>query len=419
MLSFLYVVSMAVAFTNMFNGSLTPFYLKYIIALFWITIWIIDVTKKGKIEGRSIFAIREYSIPFISIGLWSLLVWCVDRPINFSGEFVSRMISNVLYVIITFLSAISAIHFFGRKSIKLSIIAMFLSVMVNLLYVISIYGIGMFIEYLPNVLDTTDYEFGSIMYNFSLALEVQDITMATGFYLIYFLFFNKEDSKKTKIFYTILLFICAFIGFKRTVLFGLIIVFLALWLVKRKKSNFKHIVYLISIPFLIISFVYIAFIKFDIIGTLSTTFNIDMNGRDTIYRYLAQYFDLSIFYFGKGFSYVDKIMYETIGFVAHSVIIKMYAEIGCIPFIIWFYHYLIKIPLKTFKNFGENAGKIAFVTTLYLFATYFMENTMTLFCIQYSFIMLPLAIACPFNSKKQVINIRMEEKWKRQEQKSQ
>ena len=184
MLSFLYVISMAVAFTNMFNGSLMPFYIKYIIALFWIAIWVIDIIKKGKIEGRSIFAIREYSIPFILIALWSLFVWCIDKPTNFSGEFVSRMISNVLYVIITFFSAISAIHFFGRKSIKLSVIAMFLSVMVNLVYVISIYGIGMFLQYLPNVLDTTDYEFGSAMYNFSLALEVQDITMASGFYLI-------------------------------------------------------------------------------------------------------------------------------------------------------------------------------------------------------------------------------------------
>ena len=412
MLSFLYVISMAVAFTNMFNGSLMPFYIKYIIALFWIAIWVIDIIKKGKIEGRSIFAIREYSIPFILIALWSLFVWCIDKPTNFSGEFVSRMISNVLYVIITFFSAISAIHFFGRKSIKLSVIAMFLSVMVNLVYVISIYGIGMFLQYLPNVLDTTDYEFGSAMYNFSLALEVQDITMASGFYLIYFLFFNKDDSKKTKIFYIILLFICAFIGFKRTVVFGLAIVFLVLWLVKREKINFKYIVYIIAIPFFIISFVYIAFIKFDIIGTLSTALNIDMNGRVTIYGNLAQYFDLSIFYLGKGFSYVDKIMYETTGFVAHSVIIKMYAEIGCIPFIIWLYHYLIKVPIKTFNKFGKNAGKVAFVTTLYLFATYFMENTMTLFCIQYSFIMLPLAIACPFNNKKNVkdTNFRLEEK---------
>lgn len=412
MLSFLYVISMAVAFTNMFNGSLTPFYIKYIIALFWIAIWVIDIIKKGKIEGRSIFAIKEYSIPFILIGLWSLFVWCIDRPTNFSGEFVSRMISNVLYVIITFFSAISAIHFFGRKSIKLSIIAMFLSVMVNLVYVISIYGIGMFLQYLPNIFDTTDYEFESAMYNFSLALEVQDITMAAGFYLIYFLFFDKDDSRKTKIFYIVLLFICAFIGFKRTVVFGLAIVFLVLWLVKRKKIKFKYIVYMIAIPFIIILFIYIAFIKFDIIGTLSTALDIDMNGRVTIYGNLVQYFDLSIFYLGKGFSYVDKIMYETTGFVAHSVIIKMYAEIGCIPFIIWLYHYLIKVPIKTFNKFGENAGKVAFVTTLYLFATYFMENTMTLFCIQYSFIMLPLAIACPFNSKKIIkdSNFRLEEK---------
>ena len=52
----------------------------------------------------------------------------------------------------------------------------------------------------------------------------------------------------------------------------------------------------------------------------------------------AKYYEFSPLYMGKGFLYVDKTMYDSIGFVAHSVIVKMFAEIGCIPFLIWIYH---------------------------------------------------------------------------------
>ena len=42
MLSFLYIISMAISFTNMFNGELTPFYVKYIVAILWILLWLFD-----------------------------------------------------------------------------------------------------------------------------------------------------------------------------------------------------------------------------------------------------------------------------------------------------------------------------------------------------------------------------------------
>ena len=70
----------------------------------------------------------------------------------------------------------------------------------------------------------------------------------------------------------------------------------------------------------------------------------------------------------------------------------MYAEIGCIPFLFWIYHYLIRIPMNIYNRDGAKSGMISFITTLYLFITFFVENTMSLFCIQFSYLLIPLAI---------------------------
>ena len=370
------------------------YYIKYIIALFWILLWILDIAKSHMTEKRNIFAMKKYSLPLVFISIWSLIIYIVDRPIGFSSEYVSRMFSNVIYLILTYASALSGIHFFGKKAIKLSAIAMLLSVSVNTGFVIGTYGINMFFNYLPNVFSTTDYVFGSTSYNFALALEVQDITIATGFYLIYFIFLDEDDSRKTRIRYILLMLFCAIIGFKRTTLVGFLIVAVLMWFIKKKNVPFKYIVYMVGVPFILVSFIYIMMIKYNWIEDLSLKYNIDANGRVNIYKILATYYDINVFYLGKGFTFVDKNMYESIGFAAHSVIVKMFAEIGFLPFLVWIWHYLVKIPKVTEKQYGKKSGEVSLAMTLYLFITYFMENTMSLFCIQYSFILIPLVVDC-------------------------
>lgn len=392
-LSLFYVITMAIAFTNMFNGKIVPFYIKYIIAIMWILFWSYDIgIRRLKIEKISKRAIKQYCYPYLFIALWSMIVWIINPPSPFSFDNVTRMWSNTIYIWITFLSSIAATHFFGNQTIKLSLYAMTLSTFINLCYVINQYGINMFFTYLMTVFIAAEYSFGSPMYNFSLALETQDIAMATGFYFIYYLLFDNIDSKGKKNISLLFCIICAYIGFKRTTLLGLITIMFIIWLLKWKKLNFKKLIYFIGILFILVSFSYIFIIKYDIFSFFINLLGIDANGRISIYNILSQYFDFSLLYIGKGFLYVDKTMFDSIGFVAHSVIVKMYAEIGCIPFLFWIYHYLIRIPMNIYNRDGAKSGMISFITTLYLFITFFVENTMSLFCIQFSYLLIPLAI---------------------------
>lgn len=390
MLSALYIFSMAVSFTNILNGEVVSFYLKYIVALCWCVMWVLDVLRKNKIQKVTLFVIKKYCFPVVLIAVWSFIVWILDKPLGLSSSYISRMIGNVIYLLLTYITAISGAHFFKEKVIKLSVIAMFLSILFNLFVVIGQYGINTFFSYIPNVFNTLEYQYGSRMYNFSAALEVQDITMASGLYLIYFIFFDEYDSKKTKMIYIFMTLFCAIIGFKRTTMVGILIVCLIIWLIKIKGVPFKYILYIVAIPIIIVAFVYIIMIKMDTFVNFLMRYEIDANGRVSIYRTLSKYYEISVFYLGKGFMYVDKSMYESIGFVAHSVIVKMFAEIGFIPFFLWIYHYLINIPKKINLKYGNKVGELSIVTMIYIFITYFMENTMTLFCVQYSFLMIPI-----------------------------
>ncbi len=82
---------------------------------------------------------------------------------------------------------------------------------------------------------------------------------------------------------------------------------------------------------------------------------------------LAKYYEIITIYIGKGFTFVDKTMYDTTGFAAHNTIVRMYAELGFIPFIIWIIWYIMNIPLKILNKFGRKNTLIVMTSTLYLF----------------------------------------------------
>ena len=389
-----YVITMAIAFTNMFSGKLLPFYIKYFIAAIWIVYWLYDIgIKRRWLLTKEKRALWHNCLPYFLIALWSFVVWLIDKPDHFSIFIVSRMLSNVVYICMTFVCGIAGAHFFGKRVIHLSVLSMGLSTMVNLLYAIASYGIGAFTEYIPDIFNTTNYVFGSKMYNFALSLETQDVAMATGFYLIYYVLFDTTDTFKAKLPYILICIFCAIIGFKRTTLFGLIVAASIVWLVRMKQTDFRYVIYMVGYGFICITLLFIVALKTNLVADIIRTINVDSTGRIVIYATLTKYYELSPIYLGKGFLYVDKSMYDSIGFVAHSVVAKMYAEIGCIPYLIWAYHFLIGVPIQIYRSVGVERSKVMFVSTVYLFTTFFIENTLSLFCVQYSFLLIPLAMS--------------------------
>lgn len=394
----IYIALLVVLFSGSIWGIEIPFFLKYGIGILISTLCILpQILKDKKIKGHEYFCLKTYLLPIILIVLWSFLIWIISPPENLSLSNVTRMFSNCLNLILSITVAISTIKVLGKDAVKYSVIAIAISIIINILYTISVYGIGLFLEYIPQAAFSTDFQYGSDLFNIGVQLEVQDATLAAGFYFLYFILFDEKSVKKEKIKYLLILSFCSYIGFKRTQFLSIILTICILLLMKKFKV--KNIIRIVGTTFLIFCFGYVCIVKFDIFSDIVNLLGADVTGRTNIFKWLSEYFELSILYIGKGFTYVDKTMFELTGFASHNTIVRMYAELGCIPFIIWLYWYLIKIPKKVLKKQGNTAGKITFACVLYLFLTYCIGNSMNFFCIQYSFILIQLALIYNENNK--------------------
>lgn len=388
----IYIISMAIAFSFYFGGAQVFFWYKYLIAFLWAISYLgVCVFKNRKIKGNSATIIKIYVYPLLMIMAWSLFIFIFHAPSGANTGNITRMVSNILYLILAITSAISTTYFFGKKVIKYSVWAILISILANLIYCIHLYGMGVLLQYLPQAALSTDFPFGSVLYNFASCIEVQDATLATGFYILYFVLFDEEDNFRTKMMYIIILLICSYLGFKRTEFIAVLFTGIVMWLIKESQIDISLMIKVIGIILLIFSFGYICIVKWDVFQIIVDKIGADVTGRQNVYRNLAKYYEISPIYIGKGFTFVDKTMYDTTGFAAHNTIVRMYAELGFIPFIIWIIWYIMNIPLKILNKFGRKNTLIVMTSTLYLFLTYCIGNSMNFYCIQYSFILITVA----------------------------
>ena len=85
----------------------------------------------------------------------------------------------------------------------------------------------------------------------------------------------------------------------------------------------------------------------------------------------------------------------------------MYIELGFIPFVGWLWYYLYYIPQKIVLSYGKEAGKICLTITVFVFSTFLVENTMTLYPLQYALTMFTIfMINDEVNHKMSNISIR-------------
>lgn len=119
----IYIISMAIAFSFYFGGAQVFFWYKYLIAFLWAISYLgVCVFKNRKIKGNSATIIKIYVYPLLMIMAWSLFIFIFHAPSGANTGNITRMVSNILYLILAITSAISTTYFFGKKVIKLSLI---------------------------------------------------------------------------------------------------------------------------------------------------------------------------------------------------------------------------------------------------------------------------------------------------------
>ena len=281
---------------------------------------------------------------------------------------------------------------FGKEVIKLSFWALILTIGFNFIVVFQEYGAPSMLIYLKNVFSLSQFAYGTTISNISYGLEVHDATFAMGIFLVYFIFYENAAEEK-KLLHIIVALIGSYLGFKRNELIASVVVtIVALVFIRKKSKDFLKTSQILGFGMFIVGMLYVALIKnIDILPAFVKILDI---ARINLYHFLSGEYTISPFYLGKGYSYINQRLgiESTLLHTSHTDLVRVYIEMGIYGFGLWIWYYFVNIPRKLYRDYSETAAKFFLIGTFYVFSTYFLDNTLTLFDNQFVYFLIPLAL---------------------------
>lgn len=381
----LFILSLVVIFAQYIKIIDFNYYSQFIVASLWICNDFLNYLYRGKYNGKYAENIKFFEIIF-------LLPWLVIAIYTFFDFFLLNQNINVpfntylgciLTILINIMFAFSSLRIFKERTLKDSIVALFI--------IFAIIAVKAFINYGPLIIFTQLFQIITTLDSKNNPFEIGDCTFAAGLVLLVYWFYGKKKTKKEHR----ALAICALfivLGLKRIQILSLLLVIVVGLFLKLSKSKaFKNTVMNIaSFGVIVSACIYIRLIDNDVL--LSKWTSLDM-GRYHLYSFMNNYFDFDIRFLGHGYGFSNKFVDLNTSFsitVLHSDILRMFVELGFIGFFIWLIYYLFLARKKIEQNYGIEYAYIFFFMTIYLMITYFTDNTVNYFATQYFYcILLP------------------------------
>ncbi len=237
-----------------------------------------------------------------------------------------------------------------------------------------------------------------------------DITFTYGFFLIYFLLFDKISSKRVKVFNIIVAAVFFYIGFKRIAIASFFLVLaVGFFLGKLTPKAQLKIMRLIAVCGILFACVYLIFIKYGLFVQIMNDLGVDIKGRDVLYGYIDKYYRISPAFWGFGFEYVHIMMLEIAeaggrqfnGMIdIHNDFMRVYIEMGFWGFLAWLYYTLIFQFNWIKSKFSCGTLRLFLLCEIYIFMTYMTDNTLFYFFTGMVLRMMPLCHALHIDRDK-------------------
>lgn len=343
-----------------------------------------------------------YAIWIFVIMVYSMIIWILNFE---SVRFIMRGCSKVSYQLILIAVMAAAAYMFGEKAIHYTFYGLALgNAVIALLYIPS-FGISgvvsSFIDFVLTMGDATGY---------MRRLEIHDITFTYGFFLIYFLLFDKISSKRVKVFNIIVAAVFFYIGFKRIAIASFFLVLaVGFFLGKLTPKAQLKIMRLIAVCGILFACVYLIFIKYGLFVQIMNDLGVDIKGRDVLYGYIDKYYRISPAFWGFGFEYVHIMMLEIAeaggrqfnGMIdIHNDFMRVYIEMGFWGFLAWLYYTLIFQFNWIKSKFSSDTLRLFLLCEIYIFMTYMTDNTLFYFFTGMVLRMMPLCHALHIDRDK-------------------
>ena len=370
----LFIVSLTLIFSQYTKLVDISYYTQFIIGLIWILydMVVISIQKKKCHEDKEITFFRKiFLIPWILIAIYSLFLYSIHQNENVK---LNTYIAANGTILINTIFAFSALHIFRGKALRNSLIALIIVYILVTCNAIISYGPNIIIDKLREIFTTFDSK--------ANPFEIGDCTFAAGLIFLIYLFYGKAKTKK-EIKY---LFVCGFfiiLGLKRIQILSIVLVVLigSFFKIVKKKRLHNILMNICLLAIILIATFYLHLI----VERLDEWTGLDM-GRFNLYSFMANYVDFTPSFLGHGYGFSNKFVELNTNFsiiVLHNDIMRMYIELGFCGFYIWLLYYLYLARKKIENKYGHFISCQFFFMTMYLFVTYFTDNTINYFVTQY------------------------------------
>ncbi|MDD3333910.1 MAG: O-antigen ligase family protein [Eubacteriales bacterium] len=329
----------------------------------------------------------------------SLMIWIYDMA---SLEYILAGSDKVLIQAINIFAVIGGLYILKRATLRYTLYSMSLAYFVIFLKMIATYGIGGFISSFIYFLTSLGDASGAMRY-----MEVHDLTFAFGSYVIFYIAAPKDEPRrKLCIFLSLLGF---FMGFKRIGLIGVILALAYHFYISHRKPNKRNKAMIrFCVGFIIVCWAYLFTIKYGLFDWFTETFNIDTMSRTGLYHFISDYYELTPTYRGNGLNYLYTLLVSLkdagidgiSGITAiHNDLLRQYIELGFWGYFLWLLYELYVRPRWLLERHGFFAAEMYVLLSIYMFFTYFTDNTIYYYHSAFIYRLVPLACAQYFHQQ--------------------
>lgn len=336
-----------------------------------------------------------YGLWMMIILVYSAIIWLINFQ---TASYMFRGFSKLMYQVMLLMVVFAAAYMFGEKGIHYTFYGLLLgNAVIALLYIPSC-GLGGVLTSVYQFVVTRGEAVG-----YMRRLEIHDITFTYGFFMLYFIFFDRISTKGIKALNIALAALFFLIGFKRIAIASFLVMLVVGWIIGRFTPRIQiGLMRTALILAAVFAFVYLVIIRYDLFMLIMNSLGVDVKGRDVLYGYINKYYRISPSFFGYGFEYVHSMMAEIakIGGLQfnkmvdiHNDFMRVYIEMGFFGFIAWLLYTLI-IQFDWIKErFSVNTLRMFFLCEMYIFFTYMTDNTLFYFFTGMVLRMIPLCCA--------------------------
>lgn len=394
----LFILSSTIILTSRFWGVNTNYIIRYSLMAIWDLYIVLSYFAFRRPNERRRVIKTNFKLmitPYIVFCVYTIFLWMIKSNANF-GNF-TRLCSTLLYLVLSYGYACTAIYLFREKGIDHLFWAGVLSYSCgSILYLLVNYGVSGVNAYMSSLIHGVD----SVA---NYAMEVHDLTFSMGLFFLYYFFFEEKSKKnhKTKIVVSIILIL---LGLKRIEVLALFVTICLYFVLIKWGKGIKARAFICGTGSVLVSLGYVFIIKSGILSVLTMKYGIEDSGRLSYYLYANQFYEFSPSYMGTGWTWFNKYVYQLylskfridghrIAASIHSDILVMFIEIGFILFVFWVLYMFMARPVVLSKKFGVLTGECALLLTLYMFVLYLTDNTMGYPDTQMLFILVPMTVA--------------------------